>query len=211
MGFEQVGAGKEQVEATVYPLQSEAGAAWRLHIGIEGICDGDGKQGAIENDVKHNIDRSGFAIKAKLNCILEDGLHEEGGNGGIIGIFFFEMHLQAVAEANRLNGEVGADIIEFFLHRQSIFRFPSDGRTEKIRQLADHILCFIGRYHDEGAYGVEAVVEEVGLQLLAELKELGFLEQCRGIGLLLEAGIEGRKIFTQSGVGGHPAIENPVD
>lgn len=140
----------------------------------------------------------GGGFDAMADGIFEEGLEEEGGDGGgeaILGDGFSDG--EAMAEADFFDIEIASGEVEFLLEGGFGGIGSGEGEAEEIGEAGEHFVGGLGIAMDEGGDGVEGIEEEMGVELHAEGLETG-------LGELTGEGTGMAFAFTESGLLGEP-------
>lgn len=185
--------------------------------GEAGAGIGDGEEEVLGSELGLEGDGTGLGrgFDAMADGIFEEGLEEEGGDGGgeaILGDGFGDG--EAVAEADFFDIEVTSGEVEFLLKSGFGGIGGGEGEAEEIGEAGEHFIGGFGVAMDEGGDGVEGIEEEVGVELHAEGLESG-LGELAGEGAsvafaIAEAGLLGEPMpdTDDEGVGGEEERES---
>src|SRR5690606_15087453 len=110
------------------------------------------------------------------------GLHNHGGQEHFRAlIIVVDARVEAVAESYFFDFQIKLEVFELILKGDQLLVVFAQGSPKEIRKLERHVACFLGLASDQRNDRVEAIEEEVRLELLAQVIKFRFACQALGV------------------------------
>src|SRR5512138_3770031 len=165
----------ECFHARAHVRDAHASTARRRSIRIAGILDDDLEQAVAASRRYANLAAFQQMRNAVMYRILDERLQHERRHGDLAHLIrHVETRAQPVAEANSFDGEKRLDERDLFFERNRLLARERQALAEELRHEKAHLTRGGGILTDERRDGIQAVEQEVRIELRTQRFELGF-------------------------------------